>query len=254
MNDFRGSQLKIKRANEHIDDLERRMKSFAVGDAYALRIDADAESGSHLLQATIAKAVPDDFALILGDALHNLRCALDFAICDIEFAHTRKWTEKTSFPVRGTRDELVAAINGGLIKKIPAPIAAFIVDTLQPYSGGDGDRIWSLHKLEILDKHRLLLPYMQLGAIFNIRLEDAKGAQIPVPSPWIITRTRTAYQQLFGENLKIADKGHLGVAIFFEQSLPLGGESILPALRELSELVRGVVALLRREFLMIKQP
>ena len=97
------------------------------------------------------------------------------------------------------------------------------------------------------------IPHMQINGIFKVRLEDARGKEIAL-APWIITRTRTVSQRFSGDNLKITDKGHLGLAIFFEQGLPMGGESVLPTLRQLSELVRGTVALLQREFLMTRRP
>jgi len=248
---FHGSRLKIKRANEHIDDLETRLREFAAGDAYSLRLEPHPEDRRYVLEATIAKAVDPEFALLVGDALHNLRAALDFSICDIEFAFTGQ--RSASFPVRDSMDELKTAVNGGLVRKIPPKIISLLLDTIQPCFGGNGQSVWCLHKLEIIDKHRLLLPHMQMNGIFNVCLEDEKGKKILLP-PWIVTPSRSASREFIGRNLKIANKGHLGMAIFFEEGLPMGGESIVPTLRQFSELVRGIVAIIRREFLITRRP
>src|SRR5579871_98760 len=177
---FHDARLKIERAKHHINDLDRRMRKFAdADDAYSIYVEHDAKAGCDVIKVIAMKAVPEEFALIIGDALHNLRTALDFAMNDI----VSKGTKYTKFPVYETRNTLEGAVNGGLKHNAPEHIIKFIVDTVQPYKGGDGDAIWSLHGLDIEDKHRLLIPRVHVTAVAGIRAQSDTGEKFEL-APW----------------------------------------------------------------------
>jgi hypothetical protein len=63
--------------------------------------------------------MPNQFLLTLGDALDNLKTALDYAVNEIEFLTKGERTEHTKFPVRGTRDALVMGIKRRVEKESP---------------------------------------------------------------------------------------------------------------------------------------
>src|ERR1700680_3024770 len=104
---FHGSRLKIERANEHILDLNGVLLRFIRSDFYTVRVDRDARKGtSHLCIDFDPSPFPsEDAALVIGDALHNLRSALDLLYYEVvRECGASKWTR---FPVRDTRDELI---------------------------------------------------------------------------------------------------------------------------------------------------
>ena len=82
--DFRSVRAKIERAKEHRDILEREIQdAFEVeSNRVGLRVEFDPESGYHVFRARTFP--PEDllvrFGLILGDALQNLRAALDHLV------------------------------------------------------------------------------------------------------------------------------------------------------------------------------
>src|ERR1700687_4611364 len=81
---LKDSRLKIKRADEHIADLDARIGALPNSDIATVEINP--EGGNEVIKHDIADSVAvDDIAVIAGDAVHNLKCALDYA-----------WLETTS--------------------------------------------------------------------------------------------------------------------------------------------------------------
>ena len=75
---FGNAFLKIERANKHITDFQERLDSSI--DAYGPRLNMDGNTGEQFLYYGLSdRKLRSDIALIVGDAIHNLRCALDFA-------------------------------------------------------------------------------------------------------------------------------------------------------------------------------
>jgi hypothetical protein len=245
---FHSSRLKIERASKHINDLHNRILAFAANDSYALRVRHDGKIGSDVLETEVAKSLPEDFAPILGDALHNLKSALDVAINQILFLKLGAFDDYGRFPIRKSRDELANAVKGGKISQASKAVADFIVDVVKPYQGGN-DALWALHTLNILDKHRILLPMMQITAVHDIRAEDETGELILIGT-WVITRNRIAtHECLRSRNVKITNHGHPTLLVLFEKGLPMEGEAVVPALIQLTESVSGVLEEIETVFL-----
>jgi hypothetical protein len=244
---FYGARLKIERAEKHINDLRKRAIAFAP-DAYTLSVQFNGETGEEFIEIEVADNLPGDFPLIIGDTLHNLTGALDFSVNDVVISRVRKWDSHTRFPFRDARDKVETAINGALIKQASPAVANFIIHDVKPYKGGN-DALWALHNLNILDKHRLLLPLMQVSAVNGIRAEDENG-KVVFDGTWVITGKRKAIHDCTGyRNVKITNNGKAVLLIFFDHGLPMQGESIIPALHQLLEVVYGVVDGIERTFL-----
>src|SRR5215470_372974 len=71
--------VKVKRAEEHIRDLQTEIESFRDGPPkpYIIQTENDPQTGELLYKATYVRDVPIRFAAIAGDVLQNLRSALD---------------------------------------------------------------------------------------------------------------------------------------------------------------------------------
>src|SRR6266702_6379559 len=103
---FYGARLKIERAKEHINDLNSRAQLFADTHPHTINLETDLDTGDKLLSIAPAEPFPDQLVCILGDALHNLRSALDHAWCSMVVSQT-KWTR---FPLRDTKQSFESAI------------------------------------------------------------------------------------------------------------------------------------------------
>jgi hypothetical protein len=150
-------QLKIERAEKHIDEMERCLSVFFHDvKPYQFAIKDDADKGESVLYVRRAEELPPTLSLIIGDAISNLYSALDYLAC--ELVTTKECVStKTAFPISEnvptTTDQ--EARYKGQVRGMRENVKKIIKD-MEPYRGRDNN-LWTLHKLNNINKHRALL-------------------------------------------------------------------------------------------------
>jgi hypothetical protein len=164
---FQHARFKRMRAAHHVDESKAIWQSFLKTDFCKAEIVINA-SGLQILTVKSDKPLPVELLLSIGDAIHNMRAALDYVVSEIlDWKDTR-----LTFPMAETREELATSFrtepeivdgktkgkgrNAALELAIKG-IGEFFLDQLKPYKSGN-DTLWSLGKLDNTDKHRLLIP------------------------------------------------------------------------------------------------
>lgn len=148
-----GVRAKIERANQHIKDLETAMRAFRDQNPYGFRIESDPQTGDEIHRVEMRRDTPISLPLVTGDALHNLRSALDHLAWQAHEADGGKPDKWTEFPVRKAAAEYKPADLAKKQKFSPRLIKLF--ESVQPYQSGYG-MLGVLHELNNFDKHRLL--------------------------------------------------------------------------------------------------
>jgi hypothetical protein len=241
---FPASHKKIIRAYKHVDDIYSLLKTFNESDCYDASIDNDPERGINFLCINLRsdKFPLDDVALIAGDALHNLRSALDLMYYQIVLAGEGAPTQWTRFPICNTRDELVGRWGSSAVKQkqITAPMRDFIIDRVQPYEAGNF-LLWALDHLNIIDKHELLVPVLKLVGLMNVRLEDEQGRSVGSTFYLMDESSRIRIRDADDRKVTIKNKGHASTAIFFGETTPIPNDAIVIALSRIAEEVSHTV-------------
>lgn len=211
---FEGSKRKVEWAEKHIGDLQACVRAFNASDYYRLRVDKDGKTGNDRLKFEIAKSVPRDIPLIIGDAIHNLRSALDFLTSDVVFLATGERSTYTKFPIHDTREKLVAALEGGTVKKASTDISSHILNIVKPYKGGN-DAIWALNRLDIEDKHRLLIAYIDVTALHGVDIEGKGHRPFRVIGTMALADGATKMWPFITDEIKIHNYGQATFDVFF---------------------------------------
>lgn len=164
-----GVYIKIERAKSHIRELTEAIAAFLESDPYALVVQEEPETGDLVYRLRVLRETPPEWGAILGDATHNLRSALDLLASELVLVGGGKLTDQTGFPI--ARD--VHALKSMLPAKMGGapPAAIRLIRAMNPYHGGN-EALWRLHRLDIMDKHRLLLAVG--SAHRNIILDGAR--------------------------------------------------------------------------------
>jgi len=149
-----GSRAKLRRAKEHLEAVEGKINAFLEPQPYKIILERPAEG---LFVIRIANEPPplpsEEWALVIGDCVHNMRCALDYVAW--ELAGAIPGDTETLFPIHEHPDGWKRSV--WRRKRIPL-CALTMMEQAQPYhaknpilSALNGVRI-----LDDADKHKLL--------------------------------------------------------------------------------------------------
>jgi hypothetical protein len=249
--------LKLKRAGEHIEALKVEIDGWLGTDAYTIGSEIDPETGDTVRRAQVKRPPPPQLSLLIGDAVQNLRSALDHTVYFLAERNLGTLTPEIEgalmFPIVGcenSKGELAdgsqifaGAVRKGQLKGVPDPARTFI-ENEQPYHWGTEDGgyryhwLWVLHNLNRIDKHRRL-------AVTTAWL-DLPGVSHPTGVTPRITWTRAEGPVKDGDVLVTysgADKGvnaHLTRAIAIDEGTA-GENDILRCLTNVQDRVQWIV-------------
>lgn len=147
--------LKLDRAKHHISDLNGKIDAYLALCPFKLFIVQSPEIGQRQFRIKTDPAIPTEFALIIGDAVHNLRAALDLMIFGL-IGDLASNPENIFFPFCKDTDAMESAITGRQIQLAGNRIVGAI-RSLEPYPAGKHG-LYAIHDMDICDKHRLLMP------------------------------------------------------------------------------------------------
>jgi hypothetical protein len=172
---FASARSKFDRAKKHIAEVENIISALPNNSIATIEINPD--GGNEVLKHDLLDRdkIINDIALMLGDAVHNLHCALDHAWMSVlsQLCPT-SINNQTKFPIFPVRDKVEAALRGVKIDSTAPALFDLVLGQIKPYDGGN-ESIWPIHSLDIDDKHRLLLPIIEYASINGIEVENERG-------------------------------------------------------------------------------
>jgi hypothetical protein len=212
---FRSARSKIERAKKHIAELETIIS--ALPDSYTATIEINPNGGNEVLKHDLRDRdkLIDEIALILGDAIHNLHCALDHAWMSVltKLCPT-SINNQTKFPIFPVRKQVEGALRGVEIDGAAPALFKSVLDEIRPYAGGN-ESIWSIHILDIDDKHRLLLPVIEFGSPQGIEVENEHGKVVKAGT-WG-TAEKPPYYVPIELGWHVKNKGKVAVTVLFDE-------------------------------------
>jgi hypothetical protein len=150
-------QRKLDRGIEQANGLYEEVRAYEASRAYELNTTRQRRSAEEVFCVSLAverEPPSDEWPLVLGEIVHNLRSSLDHVI----YAQARPQSTRTQFRIFIDQDEFQ---DKGLprLHGVPAAVKA-TVESLQPFNvtpqAPRRDWLWVLHDLCNLDKHRTL--------------------------------------------------------------------------------------------------
>ncbi len=189
---FDGCRLKLTRAREHLDDLNRRIQLFysEEPDPQTVFWDQSREPDEYVVRARIRKSPDAILGLITGEASHHLRSALDHAIGELIEVTTGApppSSHNFGFPIFAERGE----DTDGKLKRMTrgvSPLTFAFIERIQPYQYKEPKRhiLWVLHRMDIENKHRSLHVLLGAAGIRRITHTGSGGASaFSVPERWV---------------------------------------------------------------------
>jgi hypothetical protein len=168
--------LKIARAKHHIDDLNRLIHALTK-EHWSIVVTEETETGKRTLFFKADKPKPPELGLLIGDIAHNLRSALDNLVWALVSPHNPPNPDRVQFPFSANAQGLEAALGDRQIH-LAGPEVVEKFRKIRPYKGGD-DKLYSLHKLSIGDKHRAIATITSVAAISRFDIQKIDPAAPP---------------------------------------------------------------------------
>lgn len=237
-NPFGHALLKIERANKHIADIDKRL--LASSDTNGPCMHLYAKTGQQFIYYGLTdRALRSDIALMVGDAIHNLKCALDIAYREtIRCLSPDGYSaSRTKFIVGEDRKHLETSLTKTAKISGHSPLFKFLVENVKSYKGGDSD-ICAIHDLDIDDKHHLLIPILTVVGIDGVELESEDGTI----DHFTIAITRpNVYRASVPLGSKFKNHGKVRFQVTFREGTPTHDLEVVPTLVGFSRKTLGIV-------------
>jgi len=249
------ARLKLERAEKHITDLDATLGAFKASNPCTIGTKRDSQTRCPIYYVQSFRAVPTEIAIIAGDAIFNLRSALDHTAMQLWIDGGRNGREKDiAFPIFDSAAKYHAGKPGKVKGLRNAAIKA--LDAIEPYQTGNGHALWVLHELNIIDKHRLLLAIG--GAFKHVAVPVTPPARV-AGSGWVEAAGMFLTPQNWKCPLETGDELFIGapddefdekicftIEIAFGEPQVPQRDSVLKTLRDTSKFVQNIVDQLGR--------
>ncbi len=163
-----GARLKLKRARDHLYTLGDELAAFNAGEPFKIVHEPSSDGSEHVFRAQILREPPPVLSVIIGDALQNMRSALEHLAWGLTPEEDRRKSERSiGFPVytderaffqvdknRGT----YSTRSGAHKIRAMESKARTAIAQLQPYKSKDPHEhpLWLLNELARTDRHQSL--------------------------------------------------------------------------------------------------
>jgi len=193
-------RVRTARAHQHIQDLDREIREFLNGEPYKVAIKPDPQF-PHVPQLrkhylVSVRPMTTVIPLFAGEAIHNIRIALDYLVNDLvdigctaqNITLSKTERRQIAFPIIDTDSPKEYQISRKRKVKGMMQAAIDAIDATKPYKGGN-DLLWKLSQLNNIDKHRFLITVGSQIASFNAprwirrgmarHILEEKGVNVP---------------------------------------------------------------------------
>lgn len=160
--DLSDARMKIERARTHLAELDKEIMGFSAPHLYKIIPEHDINTGFVDIRLETMHDTDRSVSTVIGDAIGNLRSALDYLIGAIIEKNGADRSSVT-FPFADDKDGFEGQVRSARLKLNDQLIDKFI--ELQAYRGGVGNSLWIVNKLRNIDKHRLFMTATQIAAI-----------------------------------------------------------------------------------------
>jgi hypothetical protein len=193
-----GVAAKLRRAQTHFEGLRVEVDAFLNAEPPPYRIVTadDPHSGDRIYRMEIVQAPPAiDWAVVVGDVIHNLRSGLDHlahVLCRANVP-TKEPPSGTEFPIFVDEERFNSANRGGGLYKIRGMTedAQEAIRQFQPYLHGDAAKsqsLWLLQEMSNIDKHR----YPHLAVIGYPGISFFEDPQVEITPVWAADKSVVA--------------------------------------------------------------
>lgn len=236
---LKGPRLKVKRAYRHIEEIMSRTDPLD-SSLYEITFDKksmfpDDNTPGLYIHYRPVQPIPETIALVIGDAVHNLRAALDHLVTGI--VRTVQPGARQHFPIHPKRENLVTAPVLALIEEALPNATRLLLEEVRP-ENGPNEALWRFNDLDNDDKHNLVLPTVTVIAVNNLNITNRNNGG--VLRDCAVGGDANGPIGIYGApnfTGTVHNKPTVAVSVRFGQGSPFQNEPVIPTLTKIAGLV-----------------
>lgn len=239
---FFGARLKVERANTHIREFESIVQAYVRANVKAMRPQRNGEARKAARR--VGGHIPRYTPAIVGDAVHNLRSSLDHAYVALVEANRGTIDRHTKFPFGKKGQDVKGSVNGQVHRPAQAALD-HIFNVIKPFEE-EGSELYGVDRLDIADKHHLLIGTDAAMAIDRLDIigPDGKPTGGGISGLTLVVPYGNEAAALGlgpGLSAKLQGDPHTTFDIRFSEGQPFENESVLKTLDRLHKLTGATV-------------
>jgi hypothetical protein len=260
-----GIERKIARAHEHFGLLHDEMSAWDARRPWRLVPEIHDQGSKHFFRLRFLEPIPIDWAVILGEGIHDLRSALDQVVYWLTVDWSRTEFDGSAFPVYKRRAGFCQwdkrrkawSRSSGMYKiRGVGPGPQAFIEALQPYPQRYRRfycrDLWTVHDLWNQDKHRLVHLWGLRFREPQLRLSKYIAAESAVQIDRRILQDRAIVLKILcrAPNLDVQVKGEIGADLtFYSGKRTSGGanESLWDITSTVADIIRKLVNAIGRQ-------
>lgn len=254
-------RAKVDRANQHIRNLEGGLRDLRQAEPYKIGAKRDPQTGQLNIHVLNVPTIPSVASAITGDALQNMRSALDHLAYELWLLGPAGGkggpAKHVYFPIAEDATKYKAEAPGKVQGMRKEAIKA--IDAIKPYGTGNrntpGDTLWRLHYLNIVDKHRALMLVgsafrsLNFSPVLEAAWPDDPKRPKPALPPFFLRPMNRQFPLKVGDvlfshapNEEVAQKMEFRFEEAFGEPGIAEGEPLLETLQGMADLVDHLIA------------
>jgi hypothetical protein len=244
---------KVCRGKEHYYALDMELQKFWDSKPSIVAHEYDEKQAKNLFRFKVQRVAPlSTWALIIGDAVHNARSALDYVAWRI--AGGDIGDRDTLFPICECPGQFKAIAKRRLSRVHPDAITE--IGKFQPYlrPNMQESALWLLETLENRDKHKLLTPTQTFVFMSSFEFRDPLPCTLPVRPGSRIEHDAVVVEVPGAPNADVNMKLEFSMDILFKRGIVSSSADyeVRQGLIKIFEAVEMVIAAFDR--LLVKHP
>jgi hypothetical protein len=180
-----GCRIKLDRAEEHLKLLYRSIRAFEAEKPYRVTYEDNKQARQRIYHVSQVATPPPKWSALIGDCIHNFRSALDHVAYHIVKTYGVP-DRNTQFPLCLTPARYPDQAKQCFGERARQGLKT-AVERLQPYHRRNKTpnlyALWQLHRLDIIDKHRQLLPVVMANPLVSMRTQGIPYPPV-IPGPF----------------------------------------------------------------------
>ena len=176
-----GAHLRFERADIHLAEADRIIREFSLECEKHIVAHDDPHTGGTWVTLDRTPALPVMLPLVVSDAIHNLRAALDYIVYELARLDAGEVVDGTQFLIENSKHQFEARSQKHLRGLSPSHVAA--IEGFQPYNRVEWTK--TLRDISNPDKHRTLTTLSKESGRYSIvalgglhRFHDGPGVQL----------------------------------------------------------------------------